>query len=441
MVRTVLVVAFSKLSCVLRVPWCLWWLPVAVLGVLAAGLGLFAPQLLTTEALDTDVYIRSGRNVLTRPEHLYTESYPIRPFTYPPFAAVLFTSFLAIPDGARTAALGAVSVVCLFFVLYACLVQVQAGVVWAGGTSPCVARGRAGVASGVGARWCGVPLWAAVLTLLVLGLEPVFRNLAAGQMNLVLLPLTFFAVTVAPVGVAGALVGLAAGVKITPALFGAWFLLRRRWRDVWVCVGTFGATVLVGALVAPGASWAYWTGVLFDDQRVGAPAFVYNQALKGALLRWWGPDLPSWVWLVAVVVTLCVGAVALWRAASDALAGFAVLALTGVLVSPISWSHHWVVMVPVAAAMVAVVWGLPRGSMGAWCGVGLLALWLVVLASHVMWVGGSGNDLEYSQPFVVKVAQSSHTILGALSLVWFALCLRRGAGCHQPECAGTERGE
>lgn len=377
-------------------------LALVTVALVFVGMAVAAPQLVGAESMDTDVYIRAARNLWARPDFLYTESYPIRPYTYPPFSALLFTSLLAVPLGWRTMALTAVSVACLYFVVHS-LLRILA---------TRLAPQRISL----------MPYAAVAVTLASLGLEPVFRNMVAGQVNLLVLPLTFYAIVGAKRGVGGALVGLAAGFKITPALFIVWFILHRRWRDVGSCAAAFLGTLAVGAVAAPSASWAYWTRVLFDDYRVGDPAFVYNQAMKGALLRWWGPDMPGGVWLGAVVVLAPVAAVALWRARHDALQGFSVIALAGVLVSPISWSHHWVILLPVLTAMSVLLCGRTLGGRGVhwWAGATLVGVWLVVLFTHVMWLGGSQNGLEFVQPFLVKVAQSSHTLLGVATLAWFA---------------------
>jgi alpha-1,2-mannosyltransferase len=144
--------------------------------------------------------------------------------------------------------------------------------------------------------------------------------------------------------------GLAAGIKLTPLIFVAYLLLTRRVRAAVTAAVTFAATVGAGFIWLPGPSRAFWlSGVFYNQNRIGDPANPSDQSLSGAVARLAGTgDPPRAWWLVAVLLAGLAGmAVAVWaHRRGYRLAGFLCCALTGLLVSPLSWTHHWVWAVP-----------------------------------------------------------------------------------------------
>ncbi|MFD0581640.1 glycosyltransferase 87 family protein [Dactylosporangium darangshiense] len=203
--------------------------------------------------------------------------------------------------------------------------------------------------------WRRFHRWAPTLAgvILLAAAEPWRDTLSLGQINLVLLTLVavdlLYLVGRHPA--AGILIGVAAGIKLTPAVFIAYLLLARRYRAGFIAAGTALATVGLGWLIAPGASRAYWTSLVWRTGRVGEIFSVPNQSLDGALTRM---HAPAAVWPALVVVILAVWAYRVRRAAAadDAWAG---LALTGVamcLISPISWVHHLVWQIPALLVLV-----------------------------------------------------------------------------------------
>ena len=222
--------------------------------------------------------------------------------------------------------------------------------------------------------------------------EPVQQTLAFGQVN-ILLMLIIVADLCLPDGAwwKGAGVGLAAGFKLTPLIFIPYLVLTGRFRAAGVAAATFTATIAVSAVWLPSSSHHYWAGRLFlDPHRIGNVSFVGNQSLYGMLLRLIGhPGLAHVIWAVAVVI-VAAGGLLLAAAAQrkQELAGVVICALTGLLVSPVSWSHHWVWMVP---GLVLAVHGATRATAAdaprwrrraAWSGV--LAL-VVVFFSRLIW--------------------------------------------------------
>ncbi|MFD8219588.1 glycosyltransferase 87 family protein [Streptomyces sp. NPDC059697] len=309
-------------------------------------------------------------------------------FTYPPFATLTMLPMALI--GLRTAI--AVSVV-LNLAALAAVVWILVG--------PALRR----------YGWYGCALTACLLALL----EPVRDTFSFGQVNLLLLALVLSDAWLLSTGRgrrAGVGIGLAAAIKLTPALFIGLLLLGRRWRAAGVATAVAAAATGLAAWAAPDASRFYWSEALWDTNRIGRLAYVSNQSLQGVLARLAAPGEPSRaVWAAAALLILCVWA---WRtswalADEDWTAAFALTGLAACLLSPITWVHHLVWLLPsfavllhrhharVAAALYAVlcssvVWlwfddssgldGFLGSNTYTWITLGLL-LWLPAGQSRV----------------------------------------------------------
>ncbi|MEU8713063.1 glycosyltransferase 87 family protein [Streptomyces sp. NPDC048663] len=243
-------------------------------------------------------------------------------FTYPPFAAVGMLPMALVGLHLAIAASLLVNLAALAFVL-----RILAGPGWR--------------------RW-GWYRWALALCGLAL-FEPLRDTFSFGQVNLVLLALVLGDCCLLRSGRgrwAGAGIGLAAAVKLTPALFIGMLLLARRWRAAATATAVALAATGLAAWADPRASRFYWTRALWDTSRVGRLDYVSNQSLQGVLARLGHPDKP--LWASAVLITLAVWA---WRtrkavAAEDWTAAFALTGLAACLVSPITWVHHLVWTLP-----------------------------------------------------------------------------------------------
>jgi alpha-1,2-mannosyltransferase len=195
-----------------------------------------------------------------------------------------------------------------------------------------------------------------LVTAIALWLEPVQQTLAFGQVNLVLM-LIIMADLCLPDGnwLKGIGVGLAAGFKLTPLVFVPYLLLTRRYRAAAVALGTFGLTIAGSYLLLPKAAHQFWAGRLFlSASRVGNVAYVGNQSLCGAAIRLFGSASAAHpYWLAAAAVTAVAGLLlAAWLSRiGQELAGILTCALTGLLISPVSWSHHWIWIAPILVAL------------------------------------------------------------------------------------------
>jgi alpha-1,2-mannosyltransferase len=255
-------------------------------------------------------------------------------FTYPPFAAVAMVPMALV--GLHTAVVAALL---LDLTALAVVARVLAGRAWR----------RYG--------WYGTALTACALALF----EPLRDTVSFGQVNLLLLALVLADCRLLSTGRArwaGIGIGLAAAIKLTPALFIGLLLVAHRRRAAAVATGVAVGATAFAALAAPDASRFYWTRALWDTTRVGRLDYVSNQSLQGVLARL-GVESRA-VWAVLVVLVLCGWA---WRsrraaAAGDWRAAFALTGLTACLVSPITWVHHLVWLLPSFAVLIRA--GHPR---------------------------------------------------------------------------------
>jgi alpha-1,2-mannosyltransferase len=283
---------------------------------------------------DVRVYAWGGRQAAAGGGALYAPGARFS-FTYPPFAAVLFAAFAGAPAGVLKIVLTAASLAAL-----------------------AVLCGQALAAAGVRPR----PETVFAVSALALLTRPVAYTLHLGEINLILAALIGADLLRGKDGAwwQGIGTGLAAGIKLTPLIFVAYLVLTRRTRAAATACAAFALTVAAGFAWLPGWSRAYWLGGLFYDQRrVGDPANPSDQSLSGAVARLAGTgDPPRVWWLVAVLAAGLAGlAVAVWaHYRGYRLAGFLCCAFTGLLVSPFSWTHHWVWVVPLLTWLAVTAW-------------------------------------------------------------------------------------
>ncbi len=284
--------------------------------------------------VDLHVY-RMGGDAVLHDMALYTLRYAGQlPFTYPPFAALVFTSLAWLPWVAAAVLITALTVVALPVMLYLALQL-----------SPSPLRGRR-------AAW-DTALAAAALAI---WLEPVRSTLFYGQVDVFIACAVLYDLTRPDSSrVKGTAIGLAAAFKLTPALFAIYLLLTRRYRAAATAAAVFAGSVALGFAVLPAASAYFWDISFLQPGRVSPPQNTQNQSLLGAMTRTLhnaGVGLP---WVVAAALVAVVGLVLAVRAdrRGDQARGFSLCAITDLLISPISWTHHWVLAVP--ALLLAIV--------------------------------------------------------------------------------------
>jgi alpha-1,2-mannosyltransferase len=289
------------------------------------------------------------------------------------------------------------------------------------------------------ARARGWSRWAAVTIALALvaALDSVQQTMTFGQINLIMLALVGvdFLVFLPASGRlrrwGGTGIGLATAIKLTPGVFILYLLVTRRWRDSGVALATFIAASLVGLAVAPHESVVFWSKALWQTGRVGYPDYIFNQSLHGLVARL-NPAHPSTLlWTLLVLVSIAFWVYAVRRAGDDLLAGFALTGILGCLISPVTWVHHLVFLIPALVWLVqaALASGLGTGRGRVLIGVAVLSYVVLISRVEELWrhhYGGIGG------------------VLGGSAYLWASLLLLVTVGLatgpgQQPMAQGSTR--
>lgn len=339
----------------------------AVVAVVGAGLYLLAiathPRHQTLLGFDLNVYLTGGWLARHDPAQLYLwhqANHPGIQFTYTPFAALVFAAAGIAPwqlvmDLMTLASVAALGVTC-----------------WIAFRELGWERSRRTAAA---LALFGVTLWS----------EPVQRALVLGQVEVL-----FMAIIIWDLCQPdrrrwkGAATGIAAGIKLVPLLFIVYLVLTRRFRQAATAAGAFVATVVIGWIFLPGPSRSWWLDALFAKAgRTGFVGDLQNQSLRGTVTRLAGSvtsgQLPWLVAAVAVTVAGLAAAVVLHRSGRS-FAGLMACALTALLISPISWDHHWVWIVGGLAVIIDAGVRSAGRARAAW-----LALAVAVVAAFEAW--------------------------------------------------------
>jgi alpha-1,2-mannosyltransferase len=359
--------------------------------------------------VDLHVYI-SGAATIEHPGSLYryvyadqTPDFPL-PFTYPPFAAVIFYPLHLLPFGLVAFCWQVGTMAALYGV-----VRISQRLLGAG----------AGEGHRLAMLWTAIAMW----------LEPLRSTFDYGQINVLLALATLLAVYSTRRWWSGLLVGLAAGVKLTPAIAGLYFVGARRWGAAVFSAVVFLATVAASVLVVGDQTRYYFTELIFKTDRVGPICTIFNQSWRGSICRISGHD-PGYspVVLIGIAVTAILSVLA-WRVLStradqpDRLGRLLVVELFGLLLSPISWTHHWVWLVPL------MIW-LLHGPLSAQRGARILGwTWLALTVIGVPWL------LSFAQPTIWQNGRPWYQAWGGLvylvatlaTLAWIATRGKRTA--------------
>ncbi|MCX2714559.1 mannosyltransferase [Mycolicibacterium sp. J2] len=364
--------------------------------------------------VDLHVYV-GGAAALNHPGTLYdyvyadqTPDFPL-PFTYPPFAAVVFYPLHLLPFGV-VAFLWQLGIIAALYGVVALSLRLL---------------GRADARLAM--MWTAVGIWT----------EPLRSTFDYGQINVLLVLAVLYAVYSSRWWVSGLLVGLAAGVKLTPAVSGLYFVGVRRWAAVAFSAVVFAATVGVSILVVGQQGRYYFTDLLGDARRVGPIGTSFNQSVRGAISRIVGHDAGYGPVVVAILVVAAALAVLAWRAvdgADDRLAGIVIVQLFGLLLSPISWTHHWVWLIPL---MIWLLHGPVRKRLGArifgwgWLALTLIGLpWLLSFAQPTIW--------EIGRPWYLAWAGLIYPVATLATLGWMA-ATGRESGRYRPPLPDPSR--
>ena len=339
------------------------WIGFAVWAVALVALPVSRVGLGGSDMLDLQVY-RNGGLAWLHGIPLY-EGFPgplpgpRLPFTYPPLAAVVFSLFASMPYWLTQTLVTFASFLALTAVTVVVVGRLDRRLKWTLGP----------VAAALG-----------------LVLEPVTSTFGFGQVNLALMALVVVD-CLAVRRYRGVLVGLAAAIKLTPAVFVLYFLVKRDWRAAATSIGSFVGFALLGFLFAPDDSREYWFSAVFDPSRIGGLAYMNNQSIRGVLHRLHPlASVETLLWLALTLMVLALAWRAAARARNDVIALTAV-GIAGLLASPVSWSHHWVWAVP---AFMALGWQLWRDRAWRYAPV-LVGAVAVFWLAPFKWLPSSGD--------------------------------------------------
>lgn len=385
--------------------------------------------------------------------------YKMYPFTYPPFGAWALSPLTWFDY--ETAARLMIMAIALQTAVIVALIGRSLG--WSWGSAFAIAP------------------WAAILVQQCL--EPFTQSVGFAQVNTAMMALVMIDVA-APDSWKGRGVasGLAAAIKLTPAIAVLIFLLRRQWRSAITMVATSLAVTLLSWVISPGESARFFFDAMWDPQRAGDAYYTSNQNLKGFVAR----ALPENTWSIAWAITVALALVAaVWlclriqaaatsvvtphsasddaapgplnaatpatratvSAASAALAAPAgdaveltasdavatapapvlpenlatlltavVIMTLGLLVSPITWSHHWVWGLASVVALIAVALRLKSAPLAA---LALVQGALFIMAPHWWFSHGQVNELHWN--VAEQLVGSSYTlaaIASGVALAW-----------------------
>lgn len=345
-------------------------------------------------------------------------------FTYPPFAALLMLPLAYLPWHLVVVLSVAASAAAILLLLWWLVDPV--------------------------ARRQGWPRWftLAIAFGLAAAFEPTRETVDFGQVNALLLALVaadLLCLVARGSRWGGVGVGLATAIKLTPGIFIVYLLVTGRWRAALTASGTAAAaTVLAGAL-APNATREFWTDALWNTNRVGSLSFISNQSWQGVVARLDPAEPSTLAWLALVVATLAVWAVRVRRAipagppagaaqrsprssgpapaqspsssstptparVGDEAAGLALTGVVGSLISPVTWVHHLVWLLPALILLVDHAYRAPAGSSRRRRLLGFAIVAYLVLISRLVWI--------WERDFSGVIG-----FLGSNAYVWISLAL------------------
>ncbi|MFT4110077.1 glycosyltransferase 87 family protein [Propionicimonas sp.] len=325
------------------------------------------------------------------------------PFLYPPFALLALWPIAAIPLLAAKIAMSVINLAALGVLCW---------------------RSAAKTVSRV---WIH-PLTIACAAVLLVS-EPMQQNLQMGQVNAIIAAIALLDFTLPDNNRwKGALTGAMAGVKLTPALLAVYYLVSGQRRAALNSGASFVATIALSWALFPRNTLDYWTSTVFQS-RIG-PAHLGNQALLGVTDRaaaalGWNPRLVGFAWVIVVLGVVFGALRQLRRSRLGDVATFGALSLTILLVSPLSWTPHWISAAPL------LVWAASRRPTIKSAAAVLLAVGLALFAwpvdgvpSGLIWFvypgGFAAPDAPWWHSILYWTLGAFYTIGGVIGLI--AMC-------------------
>ncbi|GAB0101838.1 glycosyltransferase 87 family protein [Nocardia sp. JMUB6875] len=309
------------------------------------------------------------------------------PFTYPPLAALFFAPLAVMPLAVAEWAVLIVSIASLGVTLWLVLELLRPSLAW-----------QTRIALVIGA---------VALTQL---LEPIRETYGFGQINLVLMAaVALDCLARKTFWPRGMLIGIAVSVKLTPGGYLLYFLLRKDWKGAITLVLSAIGAVAVGFVIFPHDSPQYWFHTLADTGRIGPPWYAGNQSIKGFVFRLgFSTSVATLLWLVLSVIAVGLAAVWMKRLLDEGAQAAALMvnAAAVLLVSPVSWSHHWVWVAP---ALLVAADAIARGRRNPWF-LGAVGFAVVMFAVGPMWLLPHNADRELTWNWWQQLLGNSYVL-------------------------------
>ncbi|MDC7088664.1 glycosyltransferase family 87 protein [Corynebacterium pseudodiphtheriticum] len=384
-----------------------------IIGLIAGLTATFYRINKTASPVDMVIY-RQGVDAFLHGREMYSE--PMfagdlaLPFIYPPFGA-LFMAPLNIIRGIDDTFAGRIVIALSNALLLLCL-----WLVW---------------------RWLlDADRWAmpaaAISWALALISEPVELNHSFAQINVILMSLVVLDLVPRKRTLPqGWLIGIAAAIKLTPLAMLLYFLLRKDFRAIVTAGISAALATLLAAIVRFDATWEFYGARLLGMGSGGDfgvnTSYQSNSSWRGMIQRWFSSEqaledsgnLVTALWAVLVILTIATGA---WIMLQLLRRGYLVdawliNAVIMLLISPVSWSHHWVWL-----ALAVPVWFWRAHSMRDYGLGAIVALWisiLVVLEQPPKWWYGDAIEV-HALSFWPKLFVSDFVWLGLATLLVIA---------------------
>lgn len=364
--------------------------------------------------IDLEVYVYAVKDMLAgRDIFATTTPFWNLYFIYPPVAAVLMTPLAFGP-----------------YVMWQLLWT--AGLIWA---QQSVLK-RCGAPRGWKVGLIGIAV--------LVAMEPIRTTVGYGQVNTILMALVVADLLPDVPGrmrrLPGTLTGLAASIKLTPALFVVFDFLIDKKRAAVTAIVSFAAFTGIGAIFLPVQTIAFWTGLSGGDTRTASPLYAGNQSLLGVFFRLGSPGTGTTLvglGVAALVALIGVLVAAHWWRLGQKVFAVALVGMCTGLASPLSWTHHYVWVLPLAMAAL-------RRTLPLWIRVvsGVWVIWVSAGLPLAVLPYGGGRERNFT--LLQQVVANFGPLLGAALVVALGVAmvrhtLARGAGADLAPASGRAR--
>lgn len=400
---------------------------VGVLGLIIATITTAIQVMLTDFPIDMVIY-REGVKAFMEGGEVY--SVPMMagdialPFIYPPFGALVMVPLAG--DWFSHAMAGDIMIV-LSNLLIGLVVLLLAFALNRQHSNPFVSSDVIAAAS---------LIWGIVLIF-----EPVRLNNGFAQINIIIMVLV--ALDLIPRKrlkwlPQGWLIGVAAAIKITPLAMLLYFLVRKEIKPIITAGISAIIATLIAAAVRWDVAWEYFSVKLLSMGTGGdfgvQTAYQSNSSIKGAIERLYtsqegmeaASTITNIIWLCLAIITVVLGGwlmIALMKRGLN-IEAWMINAFIMLLISPVSWSHHWVwvaIAIPVLLYR-AITWRHLNWAAGIL--ISILSLWaILVLTVPPKWYWADGINV-WDMELVFKLVMNDFVWLSVMTMLAIAYMLR-----------------